>query len=88
MVSEEYTSISQPENPDTLDIVSDEICEKIGSCNMDIKVSASIEKVFKQHYCYHYFTHYVTPQDVMKNNLFLLNVFSVSTKIKTDYASS
>lgn len=29
MVSEEHTSVSQPENPDTLDIVSDGSCEKI-----------------------------------------------------------
>lgn len=54
MVSEEQTSVSQPEAPDTLDRVSDKICEKSYSCNMDIKVLALIEKVVKQHYCYHH----------------------------------
>lgn len=56
MVSEEQTSVSQPETPDTLDRVSDKICEKSCSCNMDIKVPALIEKVVKQHYCYHHIT--------------------------------
>lgn len=64
MVSEEQTSVSQLETPDTLDRVSDKICEKSCSYDMDIKVPALIEKVVKQHYCYHRITGLCDPHKI------------------------